>query len=193
MFSAQYAQKITNLFQTKGQFWLYSLPIILLELVQKWQLEPYKPLDNLSYNYVCKAYTNKYKTSVIIKIGCDAQEIFREVNALKCYNSNACVKLLDYDKKNNAILLEELKPGNSLKTLFPYEDEVAVTHTTNLIKRLSTNPINDILNFPKIEHWLEGLVSKNFNNTKLNKHIKKAKSLSLKLFNSAKKSVFFTR
>lgn len=190
MFSIHFKQKIINLFPNKGQDWLNSLSGTLFKLKQKWKLNSCKPLDNLSYNYVCGAYSNKYKAKVIIKIGCDTQEIFREVSALKFYNSNSCVKLIDYDANYNAILLEELKPGNSLKTLFLHQDELAAVHAANLIKRLTSNSLKDTANFPKIEHWLEGLASEKTDNKILNYHINKAKFLSSKLLNSAREPVF---
>jgi streptomycin 6-kinase len=104
-----------------------------------------------------------------------------EPEALRLFNGNGCVRLLDYDSEAKCLLLEYVKPGISLKTLFPDDDHTAIEITAQLIKKIhAKNLLTKAIGFNAIEQWL-GLLH-NFKSKKISSDLsKKAQQLSEKL------------
>lgn len=146
-------------------------------LCDKWQLSNLRPLlhDPVTNNYVVLVYSDKYKNDVVLKILLASTN---ELEALKLFNGNGCVKLLEYDSVEKSFLLEYIKPGISLKSLFSINDEEAIEITSNVIKKLhSRKLIYKAKDFRTVNQWLDLL--KTFKSKKISEeHLKKAKELS---------------
>ncbi len=152
----------------------------LTELCEKWHLTNLQLLgeDSPRNNYVARAYSGIYKEDVVLKILLTDTD---ELNYLSIYQSNNCVKMLDYDREKKAFLLELVKPGISLKTLFPKDDVEATRIVACIIKNLPLkNSLNHKDEFESISDWLKLL--NNFKSEKIpHKFLEKAQFLAKKL------------
>ena len=111
-----------------------SQTTLLRFLAQKWSLTKLVAIEHSGVNLVFTARKNR--TPVILKIIPDAHAFTAELHALEYYKKHGVVPLLRKDSKHQALLLEYIQPGISLKTLFPRQDSEAVHITAQLIKRL---------------------------------------------------------
>ncbi len=134
-----------------------NIPDILTSLSARWHLTNIRPLVPVqcNNNYVAVAYSAQYKTDVVVKI---LIANTREPEALKLFNGNGCVTLLDYDPDTRGLLLEYIKPGTTLRTLFPEHDSQAISIAAQLVQKLHTkNLMAHAHSFPTINQWLDVL------------------------------------
>ncbi len=104
-----------------------------------------------------------------------------EPEALKLFNGKGCVKLLEYDPILRCLLLEYVKPGNSLAGLFPQYDDKAIEITADLIKTLHAQDLlNHAIGFKTVNQWLDllhGFKSKKISSVMLKKSQQLSKDL----------------
>ncbi len=106
---------IHTAFGATGRQWLADLPSLLAQAAQKWDLTLSEQLL-LSYNYVTAA-KRADGTDVVLKIGVPDREFLCELTALRYFNGDGCVRLLESDDENYMFVLERLKPGEMLVSL----------------------------------------------------------------------------
>ena len=131
-----------------------TIPKSIAHLSQKWELSNLRPLIEISptSNYVARAYSAPYKTDVVLKI---LIHDTKEQQALKLFNGNGCVKLLEYDAEYNGLLLENVTPGNTLNILLPHDDARALEITAALIKKMQSADFSGHLHeFDTVENWM---------------------------------------
>jgi streptomycin 6-kinase len=131
-----FEQTITTMYGPAGERWLQSLPATVTLLANKWHLGNLQPLGNLSYNYVLAG--TRSNNPIILKLSFDAKAIAQEAAALNAL-AGPCVKILEHDITCNALLLEAVVPGTTLKEYFPARDNAAVEITCKLMKSLNTD------------------------------------------------------
>lgn len=127
-----FLQNIHNAFGSEGDRWLANLPNLLAQAAARWNLSIGEPLL-LSYNYVCAASVSEAERlrrgwpnrQVVLKMGVPNREFASELNALRLFNGQGAVRLLDADDENYMFILERLFPGEMLTTL---EDDERRTH-----------------------------------------------------------------
>ncbi|MDI9819702.1 MULTISPECIES: hypothetical protein [unclassified Legionella] len=110
-------QNIANLYGSKGTDWIANLPAIVTALTNDWSLSEITPVSNMTFNYVAKAILNT-KEPVVLKISYDGQSIIHEKRALTSLGFQGSIKLIDYNSKYNALLLQQAIPGITLKSLY---------------------------------------------------------------------------
>lgn len=182
---------ITRIWGEPGRQWLESLPEKTQLLAQKWELEDLVPVQNLSYNYVVTGVRKSDNQQIVLKLSCDSTIFYEEVAALKFYNGQGCVKLFDYDSEHQALLLEQVVPGVSLKTLFPKNDEQAVAHAAQLMQKLFVQPVTEPENYLTMKRRLAALFSPMMNlRAQVPKHnLEKARNLAINLMQTTEKLV----
>ncbi len=124
---------IRNSFHQDGEAYLAVLPDLIEEARQRWGLSDITPVENLSFNYVAYALRPEQsdrqgaqlKDEVVLKIGVPHRELFSEMAALRLFNGEGCVRLLEADESRGMFLLERVRPGEMLVTL---EDDDQRTH-----------------------------------------------------------------
>ena len=124
---------IRNSFHQDGEAYLAVLPDLIEEARQRWGLSDITPVENLSFNYVAYALRPERsdrqgaqsKGEVVLKIGVPHRELFSEIAALRLFNGEGCVRLLEADESRGMFLLERVRPGEMLVTL---EDDDQRTH-----------------------------------------------------------------
>ena len=149
-----FEQTIIDMYGDNGRAWLASLPSLLEQLADKWEITEMHPMPNLSYNYVVSGI--KKGMPVILKIGnvvgFDSSAVAREAAALTAL-SGPCVKILAQEDRLGALLIERVLPGTMLKEFFPERDTECIYVISGIIKafRRCQNPaplflpISDIL------------------------------------------------
>lgn len=149
-----FERTIIHMYGDQGRTWLASLPSIIAELADRWEITDIQPMPNLSYNYVVSGL--RHGIPIILKIGnivgFDSSAVAREAAALAAL-AGPCVDILAQDDRLGALLLERLLPGTMLKTFFPERDEEAIAITSTIIKAFAQDqspvqlflPVSDIL------------------------------------------------
>jgi streptomycin 6-kinase len=139
-------------FGERGRDWLSRLPALLAEVEERWSLKIYKPFPNLSINYVAPA-TRADGTQVVLKAGVPNKEIFTEIDALKIFDGNGAVKVLEADAECGVMLLERLLPGTSLLEM---DDDEATVIAAGVMDRLKA-VVPRKHSFPSVADWFDGL------------------------------------
>ena len=147
---------ICNTFGSRGELWLQELPKIISTLKKDWNLSEIEPVQNMTYHYVAKAICPPNQP-VVIKIGCDEALSSNEAKFLQEFKSGGMIRLLDFNKQNNALLLEQARPGHPLKSLYPDKLNFVMNAYANIIKTLSQHPFSRTTPFPPISSWLTAL------------------------------------
>lgn len=146
----------TNIMKEKGLSWIQSLPATIKALSNEWSLQNIIPVENMSYNYVAKGMRFDDQP-IVLKIGFDSKAIKNEKHALDYFAGNASIRLLAYQEKYNALLLEQALPGTTLKSLYPLQEELVMDCYVTTVQRLLHRPLNRTYPFPHIKDWLQAL------------------------------------
>ena len=156
------------------------LPEVIKYYSSKWSLTNLKPLEytNASKNFVFEAFQASSASRVVLKFNPSVAEAKLESAALRFYDGNGSVKLLDSDTKKG-VLLRSYAFFPSLSSLFPHKDDESVLAAISVIKKLHSKPLltTDVV-FPNIEDLLTGLKNNNIIPTS---HIERAKAISQSL------------
>lgn len=170
---------LRNCYGAAAEKWLELLPHQVQQLALRWTLTDLVPLENLTYHYVLKGMQGNQP--IILKIGMDEKGLQQQAIALREFENFGGVKLLA--TASNALLLERVTPGNSLKTLFPQKEEEALQIVCQLMDRLHRAPVPKWGTFPTIEEWLNRL----FQSTSVpSYYVQKAQTLSQELLTTIK-------
>lgn len=95
--------------------WVDSLAAAILNCREKWGLELGKPFEkDATCSFVAPA-KRKDGSSAIFKLGFPHLEALHEIEGLSFLQENVSVKLYDFDKEYNALLLEKCEPGMHLR------------------------------------------------------------------------------
>ncbi|MEM6902994.1 MAG: aminoglycoside phosphotransferase family protein [Pseudomonadota bacterium] len=99
--------------QPGGDDWLQSLPTLLDQLLNQWQLAVAgPPLPGGSVSYVVPVTRNN--TRFILKVQWPHEEMVHEADALREWNGNGAPKLIEHDQQRHGLLMEECIPGTFL-------------------------------------------------------------------------------
>jgi streptomycin 6-kinase len=153
-----FRENIITLYRDKGRKWLESLPQRTVALAKKWELGDLVLATDLTYHAV---YFSSSRPCVL-KVGLDQEGLDREVLALKHFNGQGCVLLVEECRKEGGLLIQRVQPGISLKTFFAHDDleavKVAVTVMQQLHQKLYAPPgASNSECFPALHEWLKVL------------------------------------
>jgi len=149
---ADFLRNIRSSFGEKGDQWLLDLPNLLAAATSEWQLTLGEPML-LSYNYVTSA-KRADGTAVVLKIGVPNREFLSELSALRNYDGEGCVRLLEADDEKYMLLLERLIPGEMLVSI--EDDESRTNIACDVMTRL-WRPAPDGPQFIKLSEWFAEL------------------------------------
>lgn len=150
--SADFAQTIIGVYGPSGAAWLDSFPARLARLVERYDLTLGAPFA-LSYNYVTAA-TRSDGTPVVMKLGIPDGEIQDEIAALRHYDGNGMVALLEADPDEGLMILERVLPGTPLSQLS--DDDQATHHAAEVMSSLWRLLPPDHT-FGTVQEWSKGL------------------------------------
>lgn len=172
-----FIENITRVWGQKGAAWLKELPDLIKFFSIQWQLTNIIPFDNLSFNYVARAYSAYHNTLVVLKIGIPSPEFLKEAKALEYYGGNGCARLLKFDQPKSAMLLELIQPGTTVRSWFPAHDDKAVEIACQVMKKLHSRAIIDPSDFQTIDQWFSLFKTLEIPED-LQKHVAKARLLA---------------
>ena len=118
--------------------WLAQLPDVIRALERRWSLTVGPPFDEdkVSCAWVAPVVIGD-GTPAVLKFGMPHMEGEHEIEALRFWNGDASVRLLDADDALGAMLLERCEPGTALRTLPEAEQDVTIAR---LLRRLWRSP-----------------------------------------------------
>lgn len=117
-----------------GVKWLKEIPQIIKQLEKDWEIKVGKPFD-LYFNYAVSATRNDGASVVLKIVFPDDKQFQSEVDALKVFNGESCVTLLEVDSEHFTMLLEKAEPGVALD---PWKDDNEATKViASVIKKLA--------------------------------------------------------
>ena len=151
--------------------WLESLPTVVPQLKQRWELAPDAPLrgEEPSCSYV-EAVRRSNGTPAVLKISMPHMEQEQETDGLRFWNGDATVRLLESDDGLGAMLLERCQPGTTLRALDECEQDIVISGLLRSLWRPLPilhrfRPLSDLLEhwsnatMAEVERWpVEGLV-----------------------------------
>lgn len=147
-----------------GILWLLGLEGLLADLASQWGLSSLMLVENLSFNLIVTARSDKFDERVVLKVSPPNRSVWNEVRWLKHYR-NAGPDVLDFDSLLNAFLMRRCHDGESLKNELPkIGDERATRILCGAIRRLRSSSVKDesfrhlsdlIPDFDILEHFTE--------------------------------------
>lgn len=182
-------QNITNIYGSQGAEWIANLPALITSLKNHWGLSEVTPVVNMTFNYVAKAILNN-EEPVVLKISYDRQSIFNEQHALTSLGPRGSIKLIDYNCKYNALLLQQAVPGITLKSLYREQPDYVMDCYVETMQRLHQHqPQLKQSPHPQVADWLTVLESPTLQQIPITM-LDKAVALRNKLLASPKQLIF---
>ncbi len=119
--------------------WLERLPNAIRELQDRWSLSLAVPFDGneVSCAWVAPA-VRRDGTRAVLKLGMPHMEGEHEIQALRFWDGDPAVRLLEADEDVGAMLLERCEPGTVLRQLPEPEQDVVIA---GLLRRLWRAPV----------------------------------------------------
>ncbi len=169
-----FINNIRHAFGERGETFLADLPKLIEIASKQWGLTDIIPVRELSYNFVAFAKRSSItlatarsaapaetlQDEVILKIGVPHRELNSEIAALKYFNGDGAVRLLEHDPEHSMFLLERLRPGKMLVAL---EDDdqrtnIAADVMLKLWRHLEPgSELSEPEGFIKLTDWFDGL------------------------------------
>jgi streptomycin 6-kinase len=123
-------RNIIDVFEN-GKTWLENLPSLIADLEREWQLtlEP-KTRGNYAFVIPCGDH--------VLKLLPPSDNFNHELTTMLAWNGNGAAQILRYDAERGAMLIERLRPGTELTTLYHQDrDEEATAIACALMPRLA--------------------------------------------------------
>jgi streptomycin 6-kinase len=117
---------------SEGRAWLRDLPSRVQACTDLWALRPEPPYTESYVSFVLPV-TLADGTSAVLKLQFPHSESEHEAEALRCWNGQGSVRLLAYEPRHHALLLEKCEPGDPLSGIAPDE---ALEALTEILPRL---------------------------------------------------------
>lgn len=119
--------------------WVEQLPFRIEEFANRWKLDlgdPFEKDASCSFVVPCEV-AGAY--SAILKIGLPHEEARDEIEGLRLLQDHVGVKLYEYDKEANAMLLEPCIPGTHLNTLLESKQDEVICDLLSKIWKVNYN------------------------------------------------------
>jgi len=141
-----------------GERWLDDLPGTIEALERQWSITAGIPFPNIEYNYVATAHCDD-ETSAVLKIGLPLKntEIYGEARYLQTLKGTGAVRLLQEDRRRQAILVERAVPGENLTNVFHGREPEAVASAIDLLHLIPQPPPKNLTDVILLDDWFDGL------------------------------------
>ncbi len=123
-----FATNVTATYGESGKLWLRNLSQHVQDLADRWDFHLIHVIPNLSYGFVALVHSNENGKNAILKTAPklpNTHGVIGEAKWLKSFKRGV-PEIYHMDEERNAFLMENLEPGNTLKTLVEHgQDETA--------------------------------------------------------------------
>jgi streptomycin 6-kinase len=157
---SNFTETISNAYGDAGVRWLARLPVVVAEIAHEWQLSVGEHYPRLSYHFVAPV-TCGDGSAAVLKIGFPERnwEMHDEMIALRTVGGHGMIRLLRFDRRRRAMLLEKVEPGTNLKEVFEGNEIGAVDVAVDIMQKIwSAPPIR--YPFPRLETWFNNCFEK---------------------------------
>ena len=100
----------------EGREWLARLPSIIVECADAWSLTVGEPFS-YAFTSLAMPVERADGSDAVLKVSFPGRENEHEAAALALIDGDGAVRLLEYDERRRALLLERAEPGTPLKEL----------------------------------------------------------------------------
>jgi len=152
----QLKKNMQSIYQEKGEKWIADLPAIVDLVREHWKLIHVIPVENMTYHFVAKAEMESHQ-KVVLKIGLDKKSIENEKKTLLFFNGKGSVKLLDFYEEYHAMLLDQIIPGYSLKSIYPAQFDFVIETYCKTMQKLHSRKLPYYHSFPHVHSWLAAI------------------------------------
>lgn len=138
-----------------GAAWLENLADLVATVCKQWDLRPVGPVLNGNVSYVVPVQRHQKKFA--LKVQWPHHECVHEADALRLWDGDGAIRLVDHDPDHHALLLEWCEPGTSISRVQP-SDPIGIV--AGLLRRLSKpadEPFRSLAEEATI--WVEALHS----------------------------------
>ena len=142
-------RRVTGVYRDAGIAWLERLPAVIAECAALWDLSVGDPFPDLTYNHVAPASLPD-GTHAVLKIGVPEIQQTREAEALRLFGGRGAARLLRFEPRLGALVIERLRPGTPLSSV--PEDEVSVPAASAVMRAL-WRPVQPGHPFPTVAEW----------------------------------------
>jgi streptomycin 6-kinase len=146
-----FIETICGVHGAAGQRWLQDFDVLIRHCEEVWSLQVLEPFP-LSYNFVAPVvFANN--AQAVLKLCVPGPDAQREIESLRAFDGNGICKLIEADTQRGILLLEQLLPGDSLKSV--PGDGAAISIAAGVIKKMqSRGAVPDLTApvFPSIAH-----------------------------------------
>ena len=118
-----------------GAAWLAALPTLVEECVERWSLTIGEAFGH-GYSSLAMPARLPDGTDAVLKVELPHREAEHEAAALRAWNGNGAVRLLDDDPARCAFLVERARPGSHLTELGARDPDAALDVVIGLLPRL---------------------------------------------------------
>ena len=136
-----------------GAEWLKRLPALIADLECRWSLRPGRPFPGVSVSWVAPATLADGAPAVLKLSFPEDRELGTQLEALKLCDGRGIAKLLRFDLKGGAMLLERCEPGMPLTTV---EDDKEATYIAAGVMEELWRPAPPEHPFPSVGDWPKG-------------------------------------
>ena len=133
--------------------WLDRVPAVVHELAERWGLTLGEPFTNGMAAWVAPVQSKE--GVMVLKLGLPHMEAEQELAALRFWNGDATVRLIEADAALNAMLLERAVPGALLRTRPEPEQDVVIARLLNRMWRRPAEPHPFRPLSAMAHHWCE--------------------------------------
>jgi streptomycin 6-kinase len=133
-----------------GLRWVENLPVLAAQIAQHWHLTLKPPFTAGQVDYTAPV-RRADNSQAVLKLYFVDQFVGAGVAALRAFDGNGAVRIVESDLDNGALLLERLIPGNALNTL---TDDVAAMHEAAEVLRQLWQAPAEPAEFLSLDWWL---------------------------------------
>lgn len=181
----EFIETVHKIWPEDGQAWLDSLPSLLDQCCEIWDLEIEGLLPNLSMNCLVWVFWKPRRRRAVLKL---CKEESYELRALRCLNPRYTVELLAHERKIGALLLHWANPGTPLRELHRDNDMKATEVAAQVMAGLSGTTHPDA-QFPSLGQIMRINLERGLADTVMSPRIPDALALLEHLESSAPQSV----
>lgn len=122
--------------------WLAALPATIHMLQMRWSLLVGAPYEHeyVSCSWVAPA-TRLDGTPAVLKVGMPHMEGEQEIEGLQFWNGQGTVRILEFDRSTNSMLLERCEPGIHLLSIAEPQQDVIITSILKRLRRQASGQI----------------------------------------------------
>jgi streptomycin 6-kinase len=148
------ALKVVAVWGDEGRNWLDSFDQTLEAICRQWNLSDIVAFPNLSYNFVSAA-RRQGTEPVVLKMAVRPDDLDCETSCLKAFDGQGAVRLLAHNFEFGALLLERLRPGEALWTVWSEETDDKQTEIAARCMKQIWRPTQ--IPFPTTADWFKAI------------------------------------